>query len=95
MWALLFSSGITTFDVKVGHLTFVTGTLVTSSPDSVNEMLGPSIHVEDITNQAENGELQIIRLVDPTDRNHFIPLAQCRTWFVSRASRQVVNTSIR
>ncbi|EXJ71329.1 uncharacterized protein A1O5_05135 [Cladophialophora psammophila CBS 110553] len=57
------------------------GTLVTSSPDPADEMLGPLILMEDVTNQVETGELQIIRLLDPTDRTFFIPLGQCRTWF--------------
>ncbi|KIW91132.1 uncharacterized protein Z519_08026 [Cladophialophora bantiana CBS 173.52] len=53
---------------------FSSGTLVMSSPDPADEMLGPSILMEDVTDQVETGELRIIRLLDPTDRTFFIPL---------------------
>ncbi|KIW34771.1 hypothetical protein, variant [Cladophialophora immunda] len=55
--------------------------MVTSSPDSINDMLGPSVQVTDITRTAQNNELQIIRLLDPSDRTFFLPVEQCRTWF--------------
>ncbi|OAP54278.1 hypothetical protein AYL99_11379 [Fonsecaea erecta] len=79
-WALLFSSGMTALDDAQLSCNNWPGTLVTSSPAPVDKMLGPSIQVEDIS-QVETGGPQIIRLLDPTDRNFFIPLEQCRTWF--------------
>ncbi|EXJ77945.1 hypothetical protein A1O3_09104 [Capronia epimyces CBS 606.96] len=65
LWLLLLSSG----------------TLITSSPDPVDDYLGTSVLVEDITNQSAKGELQIIRFFDPTDRQFFVPSAHCETWF--------------
>ncbi|KIX02903.1 uncharacterized protein Z518_08846 [Rhinocladiella mackenziei CBS 650.93] len=82
MWVLLLSSGSALFlSLWCFVVTLFVGTLITSSPDAMGDCLGPSVLVEDITTQSEKGELQIIRFLDPTDRQFFVPSAQCETWF--------------
>ncbi|KAL2417600.1 hypothetical protein ABEF94_005838 [Exophiala dermatitidis] len=65
LWLLLLSSG----------------TLITISPNGMDDCLGPAVVIEDITNQSLKGGLQLIRFLDPTDRQFFVPSAQCETWF--------------
>ncbi|KAJ4512146.1 hypothetical protein HRR83_006106 [Exophiala dermatitidis] len=65
LWLLLLSSG----------------TLITISPNGMDDCLGPAVVIEDITNQSFKAGLQLVRFLDPTDRQFFVPSAQCETWF--------------
>ena len=63
-----------------------TGTLITSSPDSAQEILGPSVRLEDHSPREFAGHAELIKFYDPTGKVFFFPAAQCKTWFVSQSS---------
>jgi hypothetical protein len=88
LWMFILSSGGCHSTPPFAQLTDfstspVTGTVVTTSSESLASLIGPSLKLEESCQNPANRRPTVIRMSDPLCRIFFFPLEECKTWFVS------------
>jgi hypothetical protein len=92
LWTLILSSGTVTNAVSqysLKPLTLATGTLLFSSPESFEATIGDNLKFERLSTNPPDGRRAeiVIRAVDPDLSVFIFPLAECKTYFVSKKYR--------